>query len=77
MHSFFCIGMADHTVNLIYENTNNNIEWMTEKLLFSIRSVTYSFIYCSVIFSLYTYITSGLDNDSFRQIYPASWVIFL
>lgn len=68
----FCIGTADPAVNLIYENTKANIEWMTKNLFFIVRIFALLYIFVPVIVSFFKYITSGFSNESFLQAYPAS-----
>lgn len=73
----FSKGMADPTVNLIYEFTNNTVEWMTRKLLFVFRILLSIFLTVPAILSLYDYVASGYSDESFQQAYPASWVLSL
>ena len=64
--------MADPTVNLIYEFTNNTIEWMTKKLFFVLEIFMWIYFSVPAILSFYNYFTSGYSNESFQQAFPAS-----
>lgn len=68
----FCIGLGDPTVNLIYEKTKLKIEWMTKYAYSTIQTVVLIYVLIPVILSLFNYFTSGFDNESFQQIFPAS-----